>query len=121
MNARGYADALARLPEDAPADAVVAALTRALAAKGRTKLLPAILAELRAKEGRKLATKPVVEVAKESEKSKALTAAKSEGIEAAETVVNPALLSGWRARGKGLLVDRSGKKNLVDLYRKITS
>lgn len=121
MNARGYADALARIGDSVPADKAVAGLMKALAAKGRTKLLPAILAELKAKEGRKLATTSLVEVAKEGEKTKALAAAKKEGIEAASAVVNPALLSGWRARGNGLLVDRSGKKNLVDLYRKITS
>jgi len=121
MDARPYADAILRLQDSVAPEKLVAGLVAALRSTGRAKLLPKILAELKAREGRKLATTPLIEVAKESETARALQGARSEGIEADSVVVNPTLLSGWRARGNGLLVDRSGKKNLVDLYLKITN
>ncbi len=121
MKARTYASALARLSATtSPADATKG-LVAALTAKGRIKLLPVILREMKRMEAGKLATAPLVEVARAGDAKKALAAAEAEGVTAKEAVVNESLLSGWRARGNGTLVDRSGKKNLLDLYRKITS
>lgn len=121
MNARVYARALTRLPSTVSAVDAVAGLVRSLKAKGRLKLLPQILREMAAEEGKRLATRSLVEVASQGDAADALAEAKKEGIEASEAVVVPSLLAGWRARGNGKLVDRSGKHNLVELYRKITN
>lgn len=66
---------------------------------GRIKLLPAILRELRTKEARQKLLAPRKETVKE----------------------NPSLISGWRSLENGVLVDRSAKRALVDIYRKITA
>ncbi len=116
-----YASALNRLDDSVAPEKAVAGLIKNLKDKGRLKLLPAILRELRRMDAGKLATTPLVEVSRESEAQSALSAAKSAGIEASKVVVNPALLQGWRVRGNGKLIDRSAKSNLLDLYRKITS
>lgn len=121
MNARVYASALERLGDSVTPDKAVKGLVASLKASGRLKLLPAILREAKRKEAGKLATTPVVEVSRESEAKKALAQAKDAGVDAKEAIVNPVLLSGWRARGNGVLIDRSGKRNLLDLYRKIVS
>lgn len=121
MNARVYASAIARLGESVTSEKAVAGLIKNLKDKGRLKLLPAILRELKRMDAGKLATTPLVEVSRESEMQSALSAAKSAGIDAKEAVVNASLLQGWRARGNGKLIDMSAKSNLLDLYRKITS
>lgn len=115
-----YAKALERLIEAGHDEAkAVEKLVANLAARGRLKLLPLIRAELQASHARKSLTNARIEVASEHEKHAALAAAKAEGIEAHDAVVNPALLKGWRARKGGIQVDRSGKRALIDLYRRI--
>lgn len=85
------------------------------------KLLPAILRELKVLKAKHKATSPVVEVASENEASTAKKEAALAGIEVAEVTINPNLISGWRAMSGGTLIDRSGKRALSDLYRKIIS
>ncbi|HYE23211.1 MAG TPA: F0F1 ATP synthase subunit delta [Candidatus Paceibacterota bacterium] len=102
-------------------DELVSWLLTHLKAEGRTKLLPAIVRELKALQARTKTLGATVEVALEADKATALTEARAEGIDATEVTVNPNLISGWRAREGGRLIDRSGKRALVDIYRRITS
>lgn len=87
--------------------------------KGRVKLLPSILRDLKVEQARATVTGATVEVAKEEDAKQALASAKAQGITAEKAQVNPLLLSGWRAREGGTLIDRSGKRALVDLYARI--
>lgn len=100
-------------------DVIVGNLVKHLKQKGRVKLLPGILRALKIQMERSKTLGASVEVAtKEGEKA-ALAEARLLGIDAEEAVVNPILLSGWRARKEGVLVDRSGKRALTDIYRGI--
>jgi F0F1-type ATP synthase delta subunit len=90
-----------------------------LKARGRIKLLPKIkneLVKLRSHHQHAL-----VEVAHKDEAHAALAAAAREGIHAEHAEVNASLIHGWRARQGSTLIDRSGKRTLVDLYRRITA
>lgn len=98
-------------------DGLVAHLTR----EGRMKLLPGILRELHARHARKEKLRPVLEIASEGEKTAAVQEAKEAGLEAKEVTVNGSLISGWRARSAGRLLDRSGKSALVEIYRNIVT
>jgi hypothetical protein len=62
-----------------------------------------------------------VEVAHQKDAAHALKEAKEFGIEAEHAHVNASLLAGWRGRKGGILIDRSAKRALIDLYRTITS
>ncbi len=106
--------------EGAKGKELVAQLVAHLATTGRRKILPGILRELKTLEARRAKHAPFVEVAHASEAEHALTQAKKEGIEATKTHVNPSLVSGWRARSGGILIDRSAKRGLIDLYRAVT-
>ncbi|HEX5774872.1 MAG TPA: hypothetical protein VFY28_02860 [Candidatus Paceibacterota bacterium] len=86
---------------------------------GRMKILPNILRELKNASARRKTLLPQLEVANEGEKSGAVKEAKDAGIDGAAISVNPALIRGWRGRANGILVDRSGKKALIELYRNI--
>ena len=114
-------ESAASVAEEAQVDALISKLVEHLAATGRTKLLPQIHAELKKIAARRLALAPVVEVASEKEAAAALRAAAASGIVAKHARVNPALVKGWRARGHGMLVDRSAKRALVEMYRNVTS
>ncbi|HUY62857.1 MAG TPA: F0F1 ATP synthase subunit delta [Candidatus Paceibacterota bacterium] len=114
-------EAIAEYGDDAGAERVVRKLIAYLESTGRTKMLPQILRRLRALAARRAALAPTVEVAHEREAREALRAAAAEGIEEGKAVVNPALISGWRAKSGGRLVDRSGKEALVRIYQKVTS
>lgn len=117
-----YAQAIENLMEKGGDDKkIVAELTNHLTKTGRAKLLPGILRELKVLEARKATLAPQVEVASEKEADAALKAAKEAGIDAPKAHVNHALITGWRARSGGTLVDRSAKQGLIDLYRKITN
>ncbi len=122
MKAATYAHAISRLiasgtDEGKLGDTLVAHLK----ASGRMKLLPGILAELTATKARNASVAPSVEVAHEKDAAAALLEAKAEGVHAEKAQVNSSLLSGWRAKSKGTLIDRSGKRALIDLYRKIAN
>ena len=97
-----------------------AAFVAHLKRTGRMKLLPKVLRELRVQEAREKLRQPLVEVASEGEAAFALKAASASGIVAKEARVNPSLVSGWRARAEGKLIDRSAKHALIDIYRRIT-
>jgi F0F1-type ATP synthase delta subunit len=115
-----YAQALfdlAQKPQASPKD-LVERLIKHLDETGRMKLLPHILREYRRIEARNEAFEDLLEVASEQEASAAAKEAGALGI-SASPVVNPDLVTGWRARSGSRLVDRSGKRALVDLYRAI--
>lgn len=120
---KAYAQALYDLSQKPHADkkAVVEGLLSVLRADNRVKLLPAILREFKRLEAQGSRYAPHVEVAHADEKTAALAAAAKEGIEVSHATVNPALIRGWRARTGSTLVDRSGKRMLIDLYRNITA
>ena len=122
MKASTYAHAINRLIEAGNDEKKLGdTLMAHLKESGRLKLLPGILAELNASALRNASVADSVEVAHESDAPAALAAAKAEGVEASKAHVNHTLLSGWRARSKGTLIDRSGKRALIDLYRKIAN
>jgi hypothetical protein len=92
-----------------------------LKAAGRMKLLPGIARELQKVQQRARSEGTLVEVAHKDEAHAALAEAAKLGIESKHADVNSSLISGWRARKAGTLVDRSGKRALIDLYRRITA
>lgn len=115
-----YADALMRLQGSAKEAELTENLIAHLKREGRMKLLPGILAELKRRDVRSRALAPVLEVAHESDKAAAQAALKAEGVAAAHVRVNHSLLQGWRLKSANTLIDQSGKRALIDLYRKIT-
>ena len=123
MIERTYAQALINVTSRDGADEKksVDNLVAQLKASGRMKLLPRILGELRAMtmHGKTLAG--TVEVAHEKDSAHALKIAKEAGMNVAHTTVNKSLISGFRLRAGGTLRDESGKRALIDLYRKIVS
>jgi F0F1-type ATP synthase delta subunit len=122
MNARAYAQALYELSkkEGIRGATLVKNLVRSLTETGRLKLLPHILRELRKMEAQNRAFEPIVEVAHREDGARAVKAAKALGIETKHATINPTLIRGWRARSGSTLVDASGKRNLIELYRNIT-
>ncbi|MEJ0053176.1 MAG: hypothetical protein WDN10_00410 [bacterium] len=66
---------------------------------GRMKLLPRILRELKMKEARARKLAPRKETAEES----------------------PALISGSRSIENGILTDTTGKRALLEIYKKVTA
>lgn len=118
-----YAAVLEKLIAAGESEAkAVEKLVANLAARGRLKLLPLIRAELAASEARKKKSSAArLEVAREEDKAAAKKAASEAGIDADIVVVNPTLIRGWRARKGGMQIDRSGKRALVDLYRRIVN
>ncbi|MDB5245015.1 MAG: hypothetical protein JWN90_120 [Parcubacteria group bacterium] len=105
--------------EGADLNALVARLIEQLQSRGRMKLLPRILAELKKLEAGSGDATSFIEVATEKEKAAATAFAHDLGIKT-DVVVNSSLISGWRVLGNGTLTDRSGKRALIDIYRSIT-
>ncbi|MDB4992442.1 MAG: hypothetical protein JWL75_687 [Parcubacteria group bacterium] len=117
-----YAKALYELASKEGADSkkLVDTLIAHLRETGRMKLLPRILLELKRIDARAGTLMESLEVASESEISEATKEAKELGINANATV-NKDLVSGWRARTGSRIIDRSGKRALLDLYKRITA
>ncbi len=117
-----YAAKIAELAQldESRAMAAVEKLIGELKARGEEKQLVELLRELKTAFARHAALAPVVEVGRKEDEAAALRAAHESGITAKHAVVNPSLIRGWRARSGGTLVDRSGKRALIDLYRKVT-
>jgi len=117
-----YAKALYDLASKPGADAgtLVESFISHLKAEGRLKLLPRVLRELKRLNARNESLGDLLEVASEKEAAHAHAEAKALGIDA-KPVVNETLVSGWRARTGSRVIDRSGKRALLDLYRSITS
>lgn len=108
----------AELEDARAADIAVGKLILHLKSMGRMKMLSEIVRELRKIAAHRHALRPRIEVAHQKEAAAALRAAATGGIIAPHAVVNPALISGWRAQKAGILIDRSGKSALVDIYQK---
>ena len=110
-----------------PMDAV-SALKRDLATRGRSALLPKIaraFARLAAREGGKNTMN--LAVARSKDMHRALESAKrvlsEQGIRETDLVerVDESLIGGWRLEGRGVLVDQSWKKALLEIYGRATS
>lgn len=112
-------ESVAELEDASAADAAVHKLILHLRSAGRMRMLSEIVRELRKIAARKHALRPRIEVAHEKETAEALAAAAAYGISAPHALVNPALVNGWRAQKAGVLVDRSAKRALVDIYQNI--
>ncbi len=113
-------EAVAETGSDKIAGEAVKKLVAHLKSTGKIKMLGGILRELRKIAGRRRALAPKVEVAHRGEGPAALRAAAKEGIRAEHAVINPTLIAGWRARGKGMLIDHSAKAALVSIYQNVT-
>lgn len=116
---KAYAQALDLLIKDgvSEADAAEKLLTH-LKASGRTKLLPQLLRELKTQVKRRQKRGVILEAASPVEAKLAEEAARREGV-TAQAVINPALIRGWRLATADTLIDQSGKRALIDLYRRI--
>ncbi len=122
---RTYAKVLWKLSHEAGADldTLVSRLIAQLQARGRMKLLPRILRELKKLEASGEGITMLIEVATEKDAAAAKSFAESlgYGTESKNAVINHSLISGWRVRTNGTLTDRSGKRALIDIYRAITT
>lgn len=107
--------------DEATAEKAVSKLVAHLKSTGRTKMLPSLYRELHKIALRRQALAPRLEIAHQKHKDESMKEAQAFGFFIEKTVVNPSLISGWRALSKGTLVDRSGKNALIELYRRITS
>lgn len=118
-----YAQALQSLlsKEGANETQILDQLFAHLKATGRMKLLPGIKRELQKAQDRTHMQEAQIEVAHKDESDVAIAEAGKLGIHATRTHVNPSLIRGWRARQGSQLIDHSGKRALVDLYRRITA
>jgi len=120
-----YAQALFTLAQKSAtngtsADELVKHLVAHLQSTGKQKLLPRILREMKRLDARHQSFSESLEVASEQEVASAERAAKELGITASATI-NSSLVSGWRARAGSRVIDRSGKRTLIDLYRFIAN
>ncbi len=116
-----YAQALSRSIVNGTDEAkLVDGFMRHLKEEGRMKLLPGVLRELKTIQSQTDRLSPSLEIADERDRAAAIASAKEAGIDARDVTVNPSLIKGWRARSGSVLVDRSAKQALVDLYQKIT-
>lgn len=117
-----YAQALSRsLARGTDEAKLIDGFMKHLKEEGRMKILPGVLRELKALSAKNAKLGSSLEVASEGERAGAIAAARAAGIETDSVTVNPDLIKGWRARNGGVLVDRSAKQALVDLYQKITN
>lgn len=117
-----YAQALREMLQKGTDESqIVEGLVQHLKEEGRLKLLPGIVRELKGLQAIADKRAARVEVANAEEATAALAEARSEGIDAPLATINPSLIRGWRAQENGILIDRSAKKALVDLYQKITN
>lgn len=112
-------EVVAESEDEAVASVAVRRLVEHLKSAGRLKLLPSIAHELRKVKAKREALRPKVEVAQKKDATLALIAAAAHGIRARQALVNPSLVSGWRAQGGGLLVDCTGKSALIDIYKNV--
>lgn len=117
-----YAQALLNLQsKGAKTSELVTQLSTHLKEKGRLKLLPRILAELKKMQARHEKEFTKLEVASDKETAKALKELDALGIDTNGVHVNHSLIKGYRILRKDVLVDRSAKRGLIDLYTNITN
>jgi F0F1-type ATP synthase delta subunit len=124
---QAYAQALWKIVErgTTPHKAVVQ-LQESLKASGRLALMPRIARAFgRIAEREAKSTDLVLTIASEAHESSAKRAAK-EVLKEMEidadlkTQVDDTLIGGWRLEGKGVLLDHSYKKQLLDIYQRST-
>lgn len=111
----------AELGDKSVSEAAVTKLIVHLKSTGRMKMLPKIAGELRKVAARRYSLRARVEVAHRSEEAAALRAAAARGIDVSHASVNTSLISGWRARERGRLIDCTAKQALLNIYQKVTS
>lgn len=119
---RTYAQALFNLSQKPGVSSteLVKTLRAHLKETGREKLLPRILLESKRITARAESFSEVLEVAHKNEAGEAEKEAKLLGI-SAKAELNPDLITGWRARSGSRVIDRTGKRALLDLYRQIVA
>ncbi|HEY4526296.1 MAG TPA: F0F1 ATP synthase subunit delta [Candidatus Paceibacterota bacterium] len=126
---RVYAEALWEMVEKGKAaHEAVAALKKMLEARGRLALLPRIgkaFQRLAAKEAKKNTCTLTIARQKDAQKAvkeveQVLAELKIGDTDLCETV-DESLIGGWRLEGRGMLVDQSWKKALLDIYTRATS
>ena len=124
--AKAFLGAL-RSGSDEEAKDRVLGLVRALKKRGETRLLPNILAEVQTlsaheeKKDRVLVTmtERKADTRYEKEIARATRAVGAEKKER-DSAIDPALIGGFRVSYKGMLYDASYRKQLLNLYRKMT-
>lgn len=114
-------EAAAELEDETVSSAAVTKLVAHLKSAGRMKMLPQIARELKKVAARRQALRPIVEVAHLAEAPRALERAAQAGMNATHASVNHSLVRGWRARSHGLLIDRSAKRALLEIYQNLES
>lgn len=112
-------EAAAEVEDKEVSDAAVTKLIMHLKSAGRMKMLSQIVRELRKVAARRHALRARVEVAHSRDSDEALGLAASFGMVAKHAIVNPALISGWRAQKGDMLVDRSAKSALINIYKNV--
>lgn len=126
---QGYAQALWKVIQGGtPAAKAVQALTDTLTAHGRLALSPRIAkAFARIAQAESERNTIVLTVARDKDERHAHTEAKKVlvemGIEAKDlkTEVDDTVIGGWRLEGRGILVDASHKKQLLDIFSSVTA
>jgi F0F1-type ATP synthase delta subunit len=106
-------------------DEVLVRTEALLAQKGHTRLWPAVLRGVVVElEKRVIDETPEVTVAKEGGLDKAklaeVLAALKVQTEVVKTVVDPSLIGGFTLQYRDTVVDKSYKRALLDIYRKVT-
>lgn len=115
-----FLEMLATVDDDALAERAIEKLIVHLRSAGRIGLLPKLLRELKRTEARRETLAASVEVAHAKDADAALKEAAALGIVAKSAKVNHTLVTGWRARANGVLIDHSGKQALIDIYQHVT-
>ncbi len=119
-----YAALLVELSKSAETAKVEEEFLALLERRGHLKLLPSIVTayeRLIAKE--KSVSEPVLTIARESDRQGALAAAKVEmgGAVSPRVEIDAKQVGGWRLQNGSTLIDRTEKRMLLDLYRKMTA
>lgn len=121
MQESAYAQALLNLVEKgvSPKDAVRAIRDR-LSERGSVALLPRVgRALVRLAEARRARDGFTLSVAREEDAARAKKAAHELcGGTMPNVLVDASLVGGWRLEGRGLLVDASYKKHLLEIYNR---
>lgn len=119
-----YAALLLELSKSSETAKVEEKFLALLEKRGHLKLLPSIVTayeRLVAKE--KAVSEPVLTIARESDRHYALAAAKAEmgGAPSPRVQIDAKQVGGWRLQNGSTLIDRTEKRMLLDLYRKMTA
>ncbi len=118
---RKYALELAQVSDcaDVGEEKLVENLIKDLRSRGRMKLLPSIVRELKKIRMQERKNEPCVEIAREEDREKVCAGVNELGVSTYSVMVNPTLVRGWRVRAQGRLIDNTTKQALIELYRVI--